>query len=58
MRKVNIRQLRSNLAKELSNLPFVITKNGKPIAKVNKRPEPNKAGVLRLTDYLKPDNSS
>lgn len=34
MRQVNIRQLRSGLAGELSDLPFEVTKNGIVIAKV------------------------
>ena len=33
MRKVSIRELRANLAKELDNLPFEIVKRGKVIAK-------------------------
>ena len=32
MRQVNIRTLRMNFAKELKNLPFEITRNGKIVA--------------------------
>lgn len=32
MRKVNIRELRKNLAQELSSLPFIITRRGEEIA--------------------------
>lgn len=35
IRKVSIRQLRANLAKELNDLPFDIIKNGKVIGRVN-----------------------
>ena len=35
-RKVNIRQLRTNMAKELLDLPFDIIRNGKVIARVEK----------------------
>ena len=35
MRQVNIQTLRKNLKQELSNLPFVIIKNGHIIAKVD-----------------------
>lgn len=34
MREINIRQLRANLSKELENLPFAITRNGKIIGYV------------------------
>ena len=34
MRTVNIRKLRANLARELKNLPFKITRLGKVIAVV------------------------
>lgn len=33
MRQVTIKQLRDNLSKELESVPFIITKNGKPLAK-------------------------
>ena len=33
MRKVSIRELRANLAKELNDLPFAIVKRGKVIAR-------------------------
>lgn len=36
IRQVSIRQLRSNMAKELSDLPFDIVRNGKVIGRVNK----------------------
>jgi len=32
MRKINIRELRKNLAQELNNLPFIITRRGNKIA--------------------------
>ena len=34
MRQVTIKELRSNLAKELENLPFEVTRKGTPIAEV------------------------
>ena len=36
MRKIGIRELRANLSRELSDLPFDIIKNGKVIARVDK----------------------
>ena len=33
MREVTIKQLRSNLSLELESVPFVITRQGKPVAK-------------------------
>lgn len=34
MREINIKKLRANLSKELNNLPFAITRNGKIIGYV------------------------
>jgi len=36
IRKVSIRELNNNISKQFSNLPFIVTKNGRDIARVEK----------------------